>query len=328
MTLRAPVDISAPRPQPPSHRRRLMVAVGSSMLPLTLRGGVARQRAAGGRVACRGVPVAAPVAEEGEVLHVLARRHGGNTLELELHGGNLLKHLRLRGARAGRVSTRTGTQHSACHRRAQGRRRAPPGAGVCLSPALCAARGVWRASLSGGISQLRSQSQAPLPSDTAPTPTPADAAVMPSSLASPLIARDGGRTLRGVEAPKRRTEEKPRHAGYLTRCPWRLHPNRTPSPTSTHATAAPRPPPQIPPLASAFARRVGSASVVGTGATSWAAGCGLARRGAGACCQQTILCNLQHESRRGAPAALTSSANAPGYWGRHGGAGAGVARRR
>jgi hypothetical protein len=137
-----------------------------------------------------------------------------------------------------------------------------------------------------------------------------------------------GRTLRGVEAPKRRTEEKPRHAGYLTRCPWRLHPNRTPSPTSTHATAAPRPPPQIPPLASAFARRVGSASVVGTGATSWAAGCGLARRGAGACCQQTILCNLQHESRRGAPAALTSSANAPGYWGRHGGAGAGVARRR
>lgn len=191
MTLRAPVDISAPRPQPPSHRRRLMVAVGSSMLPLTLRGGVARQRVAGGRVARRGVPVAAPVAEEGEVLHVLARRHGGNTLELELHGGNLLKHLRLRGARAGRVSTRTGTQHSACHRRAQGRRRAPPGAGVCLSPALCAARGVWRASLSGGISQLRSQSQAPLPSDTAPTPTPADAAVMPSSLASPLIARDG-----------------------------------------------------------------------------------------------------------------------------------------
>ena len=39
MTLRAPVDISAPRPQPPSHRRCLITAAVSSMLPFTLRCG-------------------------------------------------------------------------------------------------------------------------------------------------------------------------------------------------------------------------------------------------------------------------------------------------
>ena len=67
-----------------------------------------------GRVARRDVPVAAPVTEEGEVLHVLARRHGRNTLELELHSGNLLKHLCLQGVRAGHVSTRTGTNRQGC----------------------------------------------------------------------------------------------------------------------------------------------------------------------------------------------------------------------
>ena len=53
-----------------------------------------------------------------------------------------------------------------------------------------------RTSLSGGISRFASQSQAPLPSDTAPVPVPALAGVMPSSLASLMACVTG----RGFEA--------------------------------------------------------------------------------------------------------------------------------
>lgn len=58
-------------------------------------------------------PVPAAVAEEREVVHVLARRHRGDALEREVHRRDLLKHLRLRGEGRGVWSV---TELGALHR--------------------------------------------------------------------------------------------------------------------------------------------------------------------------------------------------------------------
>jgi hypothetical protein len=201
MTFRAPVVMSPPRPQPPSYRRRLMAAAVSPMSPFTLRrAGRARQQrsracahAALARVGSH-APVAAAIAEEREVLHVLARRHGGDALERKVHGGYLLKHLRLPRARAEarRSGAAVSPDPAACAAHTSLRRGQPRAAAQLRGQAGAprAARAGGRASFSGGISRFASQSHAPLPSDTEPpVPVPALAGVMPSSLASPIAAR-------------------------------------------------------------------------------------------------------------------------------------------
>jgi hypothetical protein len=145
----------------------------------------------------RRAPVAAAVAEERKVLHVLARRHGRDALEGVLHRRNLLEHLRLARRAAAQGSDEQGRVSASSFGTlappAAGRAARPQAACSAQQAVLCSerARSSARASFSGGISRFASQSQAPLPSDTAPPPVPAAAGEMPSSLASPIAARGG-----------------------------------------------------------------------------------------------------------------------------------------
>jgi len=211
MTFRAPVVIGLPRPQPPSHRRCLMAAAVSSTLPLILR---RAWRVSGARgedaVASPRVPVAAAVAEEGEVLRVLARRHGGDALELVLHRRNLLKDLRLQERQA------EGEQAHGCNSAQPRLPNEPrPQQPLAASWRCCSharARRRRRTSLSGVISQFLSQSQAPLPSDTLLSP-PAAAADTSTSC---VLAMDNTDSRAIVPPPSTSCSFPVTNAGVIT----------------------------------------------------------------------------------------------------------------
>lgn len=100
------------------------------------------------RAAPEHAPVAAAVAEEGEVLHVLARRHRGNALERELSRRQLLENLSLGSAaraapRRGRVSS--GHAARVRHRRTLRRRARSGSAGRRRAAPRAVARGPARA---------------------------------------------------------------------------------------------------------------------------------------------------------------------------------------